>query len=136
MSHRELVRARRAYLAPAGMGARRELRAGRGEMLEVIGPAQGSRLDIHVNSIRAGAGPGPYHRHTNAENFYLVLEGRVRLRIDGVDQLIGPGDSALIEPGVPHSVSVQADGEARLIEIYAPASPDFIAVEESSGGPR
>ena len=109
---------------------RRELRAGRGTIRDVIGPAQGSRLDIHINEIRAGAGPGPYHLHTRSENFYLVLDGAVRLRISGTDHLVAPGDAAVIAPGVPHSVSVVDDGAARLIEIYAPAEPDFVPVAE------
>jgi mannose-6-phosphate isomerase-like protein (cupin superfamily) len=109
---------------------RRQLRNGRGEVVDVVGPAQGSRLDIHVNEIRAGAGPGPYHLHTNAENFFFVLEGRVRMRLDGEAHDLGPGDSVWIPPGVAHDVAVVDDGAARLVEIYAPAEPDFVLVPE------
>jgi mannose-6-phosphate isomerase-like protein (cupin superfamily) len=109
---------------------RRSLRAGRGEVLSIVGPPQGSGLDVHVNAIRAGAGPGPYHMHSAAQNFYLVLEGSVRLRIAGEEAVAGPGDAILIAPGVPHSVSVVDDGPARLLEIYAPAAPDFVPVKE------
>lgn len=114
-------------------GARRELRGGRGDVTDIIGPAHGSRLDIHVNTIRAGAGPGPYHLHSSSSNFYFVLDGRVRLRIAGVDHLVGPGDAISIAPGVPHSVSVEHDGAAQLIEVYAPAGPDFVDVPEHTG---
>ena len=121
---------RAVHVSRPQTSARRQLRAGRGEIREVVGPAQGSRLDIHINQIRAGAGPGPYHLHTGSENFYLVLEGVVRLRIDGRDRIVSPGDAALIAAGVPHSVSVVDDGAARLIEIYDPANPDFVLVDE------
>jgi quercetin dioxygenase-like cupin family protein len=121
---------RPVYISRPQTSSHRQLRAGRGDIREVIGPAQGSRLDIHINQIRAGAGPGPYHLHSASENFYLVLEGAVRLRIAGTDHVVAPGDAALIAPGVPHSVSVVDDGGARLIEIYSPANPDFVLVKE------
>lgn len=114
----------------ASTSGRRELRNGRGWMVNIAGPAQGSRLDIHVNELRSEAGPGPYHLHTNAENFYLVLGGRVVIRLDGVDHTLAPGDAAFVPPHVQHSVS-PLDGElVRVLEIYAPAEPDFIPVEE------
>lgn len=121
---------RRSRIVRAGSGARRQLRAGRGDVFDIVGPAEGSSLDFHLNAIRSGAGPGPYHLHTSSENIYYVLEGRVRLRIDGVDHEVEPGDAAFIPPGIPHSVSVVDDGAARVIEIHTPAEPDFILVEE------
>lgn len=111
----------------------RSLRNDRGEVLEIVGPAQGSSMDVHINTIRAGAGPGPYHAHLNAQNFFLVLEGSVRFRIAGKDAVARPGDAVFIPRGVPHSVSVLDDGTARLIEIYEPAPPDFTIVEETEG---
>jgi quercetin dioxygenase-like cupin family protein len=125
---------RRSAIVRAGTGSRRQLRAGRGEVTGLVGPEEGSELDVHVNSIRGGAGPGPYHLHTASENVYYVLEGRVRLRIDGADHVLGPGDAAFIAAGIPHSVSVVEDGAARVIEIYSPAQPDFVVVEDSGAG--
>jgi mannose-6-phosphate isomerase-like protein (cupin superfamily) len=112
---------------------RRPLRANRGEAFEIVGALQGSRLDVHVNTIWAGAGPGPYHLHSAAQNFYLILEGSVRLRIGGRDAEAGPGDAVLIPAGVPHSVSVVDDGSARLLEIYAPGPADFVLIDPESG---
>ena len=123
----------RAVLTRPATSRRRSLRDDRGEMTDIVGPEQGSRLDIHLNSIHAGAGPGPYHLHTNAANFYFVLAGRVRLRIDGVDHIVGPGDAITIAQGIPHSVSVDDDGAAKLLEVYAPAGPDFVEVPRESG---
>lgn len=121
---------RAVHVSRPQTSSHRQLRGGRGDIRELVGPAQGSRLDIHVNEIRAGAGPGPYHRHSASENFYLVLDGVVRLRIDGKDHVVRVGDAAVIPAGVPHSVSVVDDGAAKVIEIYAPANPDFVLVDE------
>lgn len=114
----------------AGAGQARSLRAGRGEALGVIGPDDGSSLDIHVNALRGDAGSGPYHRHDRSDNFFLVLDGRVRMRIAGADYDLQPGDAVHIPRGVPHAVAPAAAAPVRLIEIYAPAEPDFVDVAD------
>ncbi|HXH06048.1 MAG TPA: cupin domain-containing protein [Vicinamibacterales bacterium] len=126
-------------VAPAiirsGEGRVSELRYGRGSMIRLVDPEIGARhVDLHVNVIRAGTAPGPYHLHTEADNVYHVLEGRVRIRIDGLDHDAGPGDTVFIPPGVPHSATNVGDGDARLLEIYAPANVDFVEVPSDSGG--
>jgi mannose-6-phosphate isomerase-like protein (cupin superfamily) len=104
-------------------------------MIKLVDPDIGAeRVDLHLNVIRAGTAPGPYHLHTVAENVYHVLEGRVRIRIDGVDHDAEPGDTVFIPPGVPHSATNIGEGDARLIEIYAPANVDFVEVPSDPGG--
>jgi mannose-6-phosphate isomerase-like protein (cupin superfamily) len=108
-----------------------ELRYGRGSVERIVdGEIGAARVDLHVNRIRAGSARGPYHLHTQAENVYLVVAGEVVVRIDGEDHRLGPGDSAFIPPGVPHSASNVGDVDAELIEIYAPAAADFVEVAE------
>jgi mannose-6-phosphate isomerase-like protein (cupin superfamily) len=128
----------RAVIVPAGEARRRSLRAGRGDALQLVDQTIGARLvDLHVNVLRAGSGPGPYHRHSAAENVYFILEGAVRVRVDGSDHVLHPGDAAFIPPGVAHSATNVGNGDARLIEIYAPPEPDFLLVEgdpDSDGG--
>ena len=110
---------------------RSELRYGRGEVERIVGPEVGARnADVHLNRILAGSAPGPYHRHSNAENVYLVLSGAIRVRIDGVDHDLETGDAAFIATGVPHSASNVARVDAEVLEIYAPPDPDFIEVAE------
>lgn len=126
---------RRAHVIRNGEGRESQLRYGRGLMMRLVDPAIGAeRVDLHLNVITAGSPPGPYHLHTAAENVYHVLEGRVRIRIDGVDHDAGPGDTVFIPPGVPHSATNMGDGDARLLEIYAPAEVDFVEVPASSLG--
>jgi mannose-6-phosphate isomerase-like protein (cupin superfamily) len=108
-----------------------ELRYGRGFVERIVGPEIGaSNVDLHVNRILAGSAPGPYHLHPDGENVYLVVSGAVRVRIDGVDHDLGPGDAAFIPAGVPHSASNIGTVDAELIEIYAPAEPGFVEVPE------
>jgi mannose-6-phosphate isomerase-like protein (cupin superfamily) len=108
-----------------------ELRYGRGSVERIVDGEIGARLvDLHVNRIRAGSAPGPYHLHTSAENAYLVVSGEVVVRVDGEDHRLGPGDAAFIPPGVPHSATNVGDTDAELIEIYAPADVDFVEVAD------
>ena len=113
----------------AGDRGRSELRYGRGVVERIAGPEVGARnADVHLNRILAGSAPGPYHLHTAAENVYLVLSGSVRVRIDGVDHDLAVGDAAFIPAGVPHSASNVGRVDAEILEIYAPADPDFVEV--------
>lgn len=125
----------RARVIRAGEGRESELRYGRGRMIKLVDAEIGAeRVDFHVNVILAGSAPGPYHLHTGSENVYHVLDGRVRIRIDGVDHDAGPGDTVFIPPGVPHSATNIGEGDARLLEIYAPAKVDFVEVPLTPGG--
>ncbi|HEX7172232.1 MAG TPA: cupin domain-containing protein [Candidatus Limnocylindria bacterium] len=110
---------------------RSELRYGRGQVERIVGPEVGARnTDVHLNRILAGSAPGPYHVHRNAENVYLILSGVVRVRIDGVDQDLEPGDAAFIPAGMPHSASNVGTVDAEVLEIYAPPGPDFVEVAD------
>lgn len=125
----------RARVIRAGEGRESHLRYGRGRMIRLVdGEIGAEQLDLHLNVILAGSAPGPYHLHTGVENVYHVLTGRVRIRIDGVDHDAGPGDTVFIPPGVPHSATNIGDGDARLLEIYAPAKVDFVEVPSTPGG--
>ena len=122
---------RQAYIARASEAPRKPLRHERGEEVTLVGPAIGPRpMDVHVISIRAGTPPGPYHFHTASDIVYVVVEGRVRTRIDGAEHVLETGDAAFIPAGVRHSAHNIGAGETRLVEIYAPADPDFIVDED------
>lgn len=122
---------RRARVVRAGERRASELRYGRGSVERIVdGEIGAETVDLHVNRIRAGSAPGPYHLHTEAENVYLVLAGDVVVRIDGEDHRLGAGDAAFIPPRVPHSATNVGSYDAELIEIYAPATVDFVEVED------
>lgn len=81
-------------------------------------------VDVHINVIKVGSGPGLYHYHARTENVYLVLAGTVEVIVDGERHLLREGDVAFIAPGVPHSAGNGGDAEAEVIEIYAPPRGD------------
>jgi mannose-6-phosphate isomerase-like protein (cupin superfamily) len=54
------------------------------------------------------------HYHPVAEELYLFQSGRGRLRIDGEERDVGPGDCAVILPGAVHKL-VNAGGEPLVL---------------------
>lgn len=119
------------YIARASEVPRKPLRHERGEEITLVGPAIGHRpMDVHMISIRAGTTRGPYHFHTASDIVYVVVQGRVRARIDGDDHVLETGDAAFIPAGIPHSAHNIGADEARMVEIYAPAGPDFVVIDE------
>lgn len=111
----------------------RALRYDRGTVTQLVGPEIGARhVDVHINTIRAGSIPGPYHLHTTAENVYYVLRGTATIRSRQSESAVPPGHAVFIPPGVPHAISNRESEDLVIIEIYAPAEADFreVAMEE------
>jgi quercetin 2,3-dioxygenase len=109
----------------------KSLRYDRGSVLRLVDAGIGAeQVDLHLNTIKAGSAPGPYHLHRGVENVYYILEGDVVIRIDGVDHPVEPGSAVFIPPGVPHSATNVGSEDARLLEIYAPVNVDFEEVED------
>jgi mannose-6-phosphate isomerase-like protein (cupin superfamily) len=61
------------------------------------------------------------HYHTEAEEVYLVVDGRGRIRVDGETRTIGPGDVVAIAPGQRHKVWQEGAGDLVLLVTCAPA---------------
>jgi mannose-6-phosphate isomerase-like protein (cupin superfamily) len=108
----------------------RSLRGERGTAYQLVDQAHGGshNVDFHVNVLRPGSGPGPYHYHSNSDNLYFVLEGRARVLIEGEPLEAGPGEAVFIPAGEKHDVTNIGPGELRIIEVRAPAESDFIIV--------
>lgn len=71
----------------------------------------------------ATIGPGAAtdeHYHPVCEELYFFLAGSGRLRIDGEERDVGPGDCVLIVPGAIHKLFNTADEPLRLLCCCAP----------------
>jgi mannose-6-phosphate isomerase-like protein (cupin superfamily) len=113
----------------------KDMRNGRGVSLRLINEATGSQyVDFHVNVLREGSGPGPYHYHSNAENIYYVLEGTAKVNIEGRHVTAGPGVAVWIPANEKHDVENVGQGDLRVIEIKVPANSDFIMAEDEAAG--
>ena len=107
------------------------LRGNRGVSYLLVNPQMGvsEHLDVHLNELAPGSGPGPTHFHQQAENLYWVLEGRLEVTVDDDVHVLERGDILFIPPGVIHATRNGGEVVSRFIEIYAPPGPDFHIVE-------
>ena len=81
--------------------------------------------DNHGSSLaEATVDPGQMtlpHRHHVTEELYHVTAGTGDLHLADETLALGPGDTALIPPGVVHSITNTGDGPLRILCVCAPA---------------
>ena len=81
----------------------------------------------------------PLHRHRYDEETFLVLDGELRVDVDGVTKSAGAGAAAILPRGLTHSFVVTSP-EARFLTIHTPAALFFlvgrlVGVKMGSGRP-
>lgn len=113
-------------------GPRRPLRLDRGETVRLVDEELGGarNIDIHLNYLHAGSGPGPRHYHERAENVYIVISGTIEVEVDGEIKTLEAEDVLFIAPKALHSTSNPGSDTAVFLEVYAPAGKDFHIVDE------
>jgi mannose-6-phosphate isomerase-like protein (cupin superfamily) len=104
---------------------------GRGEQIKLINPSLGTeKLDVHLNRLVAGGPRGKRHRHTKADNVYIVKRGEGTLTVGGETHVIRESDVVYIPAGMTHSLSNLSDEPFEIFEIYAPAGRQFDVVAD------
>jgi len=99
---------------------------GRGEILRLINARTGTeKVDVHLNRLVPGGPRGRVHRHSEADNVYIVRRGEGTLTIAGETHIIKVDQVIHIPAGVPHSLSNLGTEVLELFEIYAPAGRQF-----------
>jgi quercetin dioxygenase-like cupin family protein len=68
------------------------------------------------------------HSHPHTEQVMIVTEGELELTVEGETRTLGPGDTAVINRGVEHSV--RSAGGARFVEGLAPVPLDHVPDRE------
>ena len=74
------------------------------------------------NHFKAGA-VGTLHHHPHTQITYVV-SGQFECEIDGVKQVVNPGDSMLKKDSVPHGCVCLKEGI--LLDIFTPMREDFV----------
>ena len=91
-----------------------------------------SRLSTHARSATVTHGsaltfetlgdePGAARRRPGETTLLRVINGIVRLTVDGEERLLGVGDEAIVPAGTPHSIA-SAGGEAGILTGFRPAA--------------
>jgi transcriptional regulator with XRE-family HTH domain len=87
--------------------------------LFLMGPESSARMLPLLAKFDADGALAEYTQHSG-EEFVFVLEGTVRLHLDGHEPiLLGPGDSAYFDGDRQHAYEA-VDGGARLLAVVTP----------------
>ena len=70
-------------------------------------------------TLRAGQSTRA-HFHPKAEEIYYILQGQGRMRMNGEERLVGPGDAVAIPPGAPHKIFHQGSEDLVFLCCCAP----------------
>jgi quercetin dioxygenase-like cupin family protein len=70
----------------------------------------------------------PRHQHEN-EQVAMVLEGRMRFTVDDEVTDVGPGESIVFGPNVPHQAEALAD--SLVLDVFAPVREDWIRGDDA-----
>jgi mannose-6-phosphate isomerase-like protein (cupin superfamily) len=103
---------------------------GRGSKIKLVNTSLGTEsLDVHLNRLVPGGARGNLHKHSQADNIYIVRSGQGELIADGKVYAIRKDQVVFIPANMPHSLSNVSDEPLEIFEIYAPAGSkfDFIA---------
>ena len=74
-----------------------------------------------VNVLAPGFGGPPLHLHPAAEESYAVVSGTLDVCVDRRWRRLGPGESATVPAGTPHTLRNTSGAEVRLVNVHRPA---------------
>jgi quercetin dioxygenase-like cupin family protein len=100
--------------------------------LRVTGHDTGGAFAVVETTGRRGHG-SPMHVHRAASETFVVLEGELRVIVDGREHLAGAGCAAVLPAGRPHGFVVTSDSARYLTLHHGPAFADFLV--EAGAGP-
>ena len=99
---------------------------GRGETIKLVNTGLGTeKIDLHLNRLMPGGPRGRVHRHSQADNVYIVRRGEGVLIAAGETHTIRENQVVYIPAGMPHSLSNLSNEVFEIFEIYAPAGRQF-----------
>src|SRR5262249_9576183 len=91
------------------------------------GPATAGQLAILEHHGERGHG-SPVHRHEADDETFLVLEGELRVEVDGQSRTAGAGVIAFLPKQLPHAFVVTSP-QARYLTVHQPAGFDDFVLE-------
>ena len=94
----------------------------------------GSGKLLMVRARMAGKHCHPFHIHPHREEIIHVAEGRAEQWVGGEYRILGPGEVALIPPGVPHATYNPFDEPLVFHAILSPANLE--AGQEAADDPH
>ena len=88
--------------------------------------AHGKTMYQMMATLAAGS-TMPAHSHPQ-EQVVHILEGKMRLIVDGVPHELSTGDSFYLASNVPHGVETLLP--TRVLDTFSPPRTDYLAIDE------
>ena len=82
-------------------------------------PVTERKIDAFHAEFPPDAPPSELHRHEGAELIY-VLSGKLAVRVDEEETILGPGDAMYFDSGAPHSYRRHGRSACAAIVVVAP----------------
>ena len=92
--------------------------------------ANGKTMYQMIATLAAGSRM-PAHSHPQ-EQIVHILEGRMRLIVDGVPHELSAGDSFYLASNVPHGVETILP--TRVLDTFSPPRDDYLAIDRREKG--
>jgi mannose-6-phosphate isomerase-like protein (cupin superfamily) len=80
-----------------------------------------ARFGVILEKGGSGGGNALVHVHPDAEEHFSVRSGRIKVVVDGREQLVDAGGTAIVRRGRPHYFANVGDGNAELEISFSPA---------------
>jgi len=90
--------------------------------------ANGKTMYQMVANLAAGS-KMPAHQHTQ-EQIVHILEGKMRLIVEGVPHELSAGDSFYLASNIPHGVETLMP--TRVLDTFSPPRDDYLAIDEKT----
>ena len=90
--------------------------------------ASGKTMYQMIAELDAGSRM-PEHRHAQ-EQLVHILEGRMRLIVDGTPHELSAGDSFYLAGNVPHGV--ETIEKTRVLDTFSPPREEYLALDEKT----
>ena len=79
-------------------------------------PRTVSQFNGHDLMVAKLKGEFTWHKHDDTDDFFLVLKGRMTIRLRDGDVTLGPGDLYVVPKGVEHCPIAEEETHILLIE--------------------
>jgi quercetin dioxygenase-like cupin family protein len=83
------------------------------------------QCDVFIEVGGMKTGTGRQHLHPDADEEFIVKEGKLKLMVDGEWRMLAPGERYLVQRGVPHLFRNGHEGETLFTCRFTPARQFF-----------
>jgi mannose-6-phosphate isomerase-like protein (cupin superfamily) len=85
-----------------------------------------ARFDVVLGKGGSGGGNALVHVHPHAEERFIVRTGQIKVVVESREQLVGPGQEAVVPRGKPHFFINAWDGDTEFTVEFRPAQQHLL----------